>query len=125
MEERPDAELVSGVRAGDPKAFEALVGRYQDMVYRLAYGIVGDWATAQDLVQDSFIRAYQRLEGLDDPARFGGWLRRIAFRLGMDHLAAGRRDVRDLQDVERFPGLVDVVVSPNLYLLSTLLRFTT
>lgn len=106
MSERSDAELVAGARAGDAAAFGTLVRRYQSAVYRLAYGMVGDWATAQDLTQDAFIRAYQKLDTIEDPARFGGWLRRIAFRLGLSHLAAARRDLRDLQDVEDLPELL-------------------
>lgn len=67
-----DAELVRRVRSGKAGAYKVLVGRYQGHVYGLAYSIVGNWADAQDLAQETFIRAYTNLDQL----REGGSSRR-------------------------------------------------
>ena len=106
MAERSDEELVRAARAGEMPAFEELVRRYQGAVYGLAYSICGEWASAQDLTQDSFLRAYLELAQLQEPARFAGWLRRIAFRTALNHLRArnARREELDaLDDVQALP----------------------
>ena len=74
--ERPDAELVGLTRGGDREAFGALVARYQGHVYGLAYSMVDNWAEAQDIAQETFIRAFTNLDQLRDPERFPAWLRR-------------------------------------------------
>jgi RNA polymerase sigma factor (sigma-70 family) len=78
------AELVQDARAGDPRAFGVLVDRYQGQAYALAYSLLGDWAEAQDMAQEAFLRAYRNLDLLADPTRFGPWLRRIVFGTCMD-----------------------------------------
>jgi RNA polymerase sigma-70 factor (ECF subfamily) len=101
--ERGDADLVQAVLGGDVRAFETLVGRYQRAVYGLAYSVCSDWAAAHDLTQDAFLRAYLELPQLEDPARFAGWLRRIAFRTALNHLRARnarREDLDALDDVQ-------------------------
>jgi RNA polymerase sigma factor (sigma-70 family) len=101
--ERDDADLVQAVLGGDVGAFEALVGRYQRAVYGLAYSVCSDWSAAHDLTQDTFLQAYLELPRLEDPARFAGWLRRIAFRTSLNHLRARkarREDLEALDDVQ-------------------------
>jgi len=73
-----DADLVRRALEGRREAFGALVERYQGLVHGLAFHLVGDLADAEDLAQDAFVKAYQNLHRLDDPAKFGGWIRRIA-----------------------------------------------
>lgn len=63
---------------GDHEAFEALVRRYQRMIYSLAYRMTGSAADAEDLAQETFIRAHQQLAGFRADARFSSWLYRIA-----------------------------------------------
>ncbi len=65
-------------QAKDPAAFARLVARYGNMVRGYAAGWVGD--AADDVAQDVFVDAYLRLDQLEDPARFGGWLRRITHK---------------------------------------------
>ena len=85
-----DAALVTRSRAGDTEAYGMLVSRYQGHVYGLAFSLVGDWADAQDIAQDTFIRAFSNLSQLRDPAKFAAWLRRVAFGVSMDWLRAHR-----------------------------------
>ena len=71
-------ELVERSRAGDKRAFEALIGMYWRRAEAVAAAVVnGDQHAIDDVVQESFIRAYDKLESLSDDARFGPWLLRI------------------------------------------------
>jgi RNA polymerase sigma-70 factor (ECF subfamily) len=85
-----DGDLVIKTRGGDPQAYGTLVARYQGHVYGLAYSLVGNWADAQDIAQETFIRAYANLGQLREPARFPAWLRRVAFSVTINWLQAFR-----------------------------------
>ncbi|MFB3893310.1 MAG: sigma factor [Phycisphaerae bacterium] len=84
INDRPDSKLVSQTLAGSHDAYKELVGRYQGHVYGLAYSLVANWAEAQDIAQETFIRAYSNLDQLRDRSRFAAWLRRVAFGVAMD-----------------------------------------
>src|SRR3954454_18691015 len=88
-----DAELVDAARSGDRHAFGQLVIRYQGQAYALAFSLLGDWAEAQDMTQESFLRAHRNLDLLADPAKFGPWLRRIVFGTCMDRARAFRPEL--------------------------------
>jgi RNA polymerase sigma-70 factor (ECF subfamily) len=68
--ERGDAELVRAALAGDKEAYGELVTRYQGHVYGPVYSLVNDWANAQDVAQETFIRAYCNLDQLREPEKF-------------------------------------------------------
>ena len=74
--EVPDEVLVVAAIVGDLTAFDALVGRYRTATVRLAEAIVGP-EHAEDVAQDALLLAFQALPSIDDPARFGPWLRQI------------------------------------------------
>lgn len=69
-----DESLVQAAQAGDADAFTALVERYRNRVYGIAYDRTGDFERARDAVQEVFIRAYLRLRELRDPRKFAPWL---------------------------------------------------
>jgi len=79
-------ELVEKAQRGDLEAFGRLVERFQDAVFGAAYALVGNFHDAQDLAQESFIRAWSRLDKLRDPDRFPGWLYRITRNCCLDFL---------------------------------------
>lgn len=87
-----DARLVEAARSGDRQAFGELVTRYQGQVYALAFSLLGDWAEAQDMAQESFLRAHRNLDLLADPAKFGPWLRKVVFGTCMDRARALRAE---------------------------------
>lgn len=72
-----DAGLVGRARAGDEAAFEDLVRRHLRAAHAVALGVLLDPADADDVCQDAFITALQRLEQCRDPGRFAGWLLQI------------------------------------------------
>ena len=73
-----DAELIQRVLAGDETAFSALVRKYQRSVHALVWRKIGDFHIAEDITQDTFLKAYQRLSTLKKPQRFASWLYVIA-----------------------------------------------
>jgi len=119
MTNATDAELVALTRGGDRDAYGELVARYQGHVYALAYSLVDNWAEAQDIAQETFIRAYVNLEGLREPNRFPAWLRRVAFSVAMKWLKSyrpglfrqldGRVDLDTLDIPDFRPGPPEVV----------------
>jgi len=74
VEEHSDAELVQMVIAGDKNAYGRLYDRYAPLVRAICYDRTGNLADAQDLAQDVFLRAYERLGQMRDPECFGAWI---------------------------------------------------
>lgn len=72
-----DAVLVGRALEGDARAFETLVRRYGRAAFGVAVAVVKEPADAEDVVQDAFIRALERLEDCRDPSKFGAWFLRI------------------------------------------------
>ena len=76
-----DAQLVNRFLAGDEGAFTILVKKYQKSVHALTWRKVGDFHIAEEITQDTFLKAYQKLATLKNPKQFAGWLYVIADRL--------------------------------------------
>ena len=73
-----DAKLIQRVLLGDDTAFSTLVQKYQKQVHALIWRKIGDFHIAEDLTQDTFLKAYQKLATLKEPQSFAGWLYVIA-----------------------------------------------
>ena len=69
-----DAQLIQRVLEGDNTAFSALVRKYQRSVHALAWRKIGDFHIAEDITQETFLKAYQRLSTLKEPQSFASWL---------------------------------------------------
>ena len=78
MSEADDARLVRETLAGNLKAFEQLVDRYQKQIYNVAYRITGNAADAEDVAQNAFLKAFERLHSFNPRFKFFSWLYRIA-----------------------------------------------
>jgi len=78
--EYTDTELIQLTLKGEKEAFGELIHRYQDAVYATALHRIGDFASAQDVAQETFIEAYKSLYTLSEPVKFPGWLHTIALR---------------------------------------------
>ena len=89
-----EAALIERCRAGDLAAFEPLVEKYRQRVYRLAYNVLRDPEEAWDVAQDGFIRAFQALPSFRGESAFYTWLFRIVMNVARDrarqHAARGR-----------------------------------
>ena len=73
-----DAQLIQRVLDGDDTAFSALVNKHQKRVHALAWRKTGDFHVAEEITQDTFLKAYQNLSTLKEPQKFAGWLYVIA-----------------------------------------------
>ena len=81
-----DADLVLRASKGDQSACGELVSRHQRSVFNLAFRLLGDSAAAEDVSQDTFLKAFRRLETFDPTRRFPPWLLRIAHNTAVDAL---------------------------------------
>ena len=98
-----DLELIRRVQQGETAAFDELMMRYNQAVYRLAYSLVRNHADANDISQDTFIRAYRAIGRFDEQYRFYTWLHRICVNLCFTMLKrAGRQKLVSLPGSE--PG---------------------
>jgi RNA polymerase sigma-70 factor (ECF subfamily) len=86
-----DLTFVTRARAGDTDAFRVLVERHSRPLFRLAYRMTGNQQDAEDVVQDSFLRAYKQLDRFDERASFGTWLYRIAVNCSLDLVRSRKR----------------------------------
>lgn len=82
----PDPRTVQQARAGDLRAFEELVRLYQAEVFRFAWHLTRDRTLAEDVTQDTFLRAFRFIHGYRGGQRFGSWLFAIARNCSMDAL---------------------------------------
>jgi RNA polymerase sigma-70 factor, ECF subfamily len=91
-----EQRLLARCRDGDTRAFQILVGRYQDRAYGLALRVLHSEPDAEEVTQDSFVRAWKALADFRGDAAFGTWLYRIVWRRALDRAAVLRaRQVRE------------------------------
>ena len=94
--EQNDAQLIQRILQGDPEAFTPLVKKYQKGVHALVWRKIGDFHIAQEITQDTFLKAYQKLGTLKNPNQFPGWLYVIAANLANDYLRKNRLPMESL-----------------------------
>ena len=113
-------ETIDAARNGDAGAFALIVERYRQSVFRICVRILGDSDEAEDAVQETFVRAWQSLQGYDPRYSIATWLRTIACRLCYDVLRRRTRQRQYEQDACR-QGSGDGIGDPES--LRNLLRF--
>ena len=86
MKQENDAQLIDDILSGDGAAFNTLVEKYQKSVHALVWRKIGDFHYAEEITQDTFLRAYKKLSTLKNPHMFAGWLYVIANRLSIKWL---------------------------------------
>src|SRR6266545_689327 len=109
-----DGRLVRSARAGDESAFARLYDRYGRVVHGLLLARVGR-DEVEDLVQDVFLTAWRRLDGLRDPAAFGGWIAMIARNRATDFHRRTAEFV-ELPDNLESPGMASGQADANVAL---------
>ena len=92
--EPTDVELVRAYRNGDIHAFEELHRRYVASIYRLVRRKLGDALLAEDIAQETFMKALRMMDRVDDSFNFGGWVHTVARNLCFDELRRRQRDLR-------------------------------
>jgi RNA polymerase sigma factor (sigma-70 family) len=86
-----DAELVNKVCIGDMDAFSALISKYSNAVYGVAYGKLGDFHIAQDIAQEVFVKTYRKLPNLKEPEKLASWLYAVTTRECMDWFRSNKK----------------------------------
>lgn len=92
FEKNEDHKLISKAKGGDMTAFEALVRKYQKPVYAFCRRMTGAHQSADDLSQETFIKAYVSLHKFKDGMNFFSWIRKIALNSSLNYLKARRRE---------------------------------
>jgi RNA polymerase sigma-70 factor (ECF subfamily) len=92
--EPTDVELVRAYRGGDIRAFEELHRRYVASIFRLVRRKLGDALLAEDIAQETFMKALRMMDRVDDSFNFGGWVHTVARNLCFDELRRRQRDLR-------------------------------
>jgi RNA polymerase sigma-70 factor, ECF subfamily len=106
LPERTDRELVTAAREGDAEAFGVLVRRHQRRVYRLAVHLLKSGAEAEDVTQDTFVRAYGALDRFDGRSEPFTWIYRICVNLSLNALRSRKTRRASSPDDPRVEGLL-------------------
>ena len=102
MEREDDVQLIHAVLSGDDTAFGVLVEKYQKSVHALVWQKIGDFQYAEEITQDTFLLAYQKLSTLRQPSQFLRWVFVIANRLGLKWLRK-QKSAKQVQSLEDTP----------------------
>ena len=108
LEEHPDVALIAKVRAGDISAYDQLVRKYERQLFRIAQHITQNREDAEDVMQDAFLKAYEKLEQFQGNSKFYTWLVRIAVNESLMRLRKRRtgKMVSIDEDIETEEGSV-------------------
>ena len=107
MSQKSDRELVEAARKGDSEAFGVLVRRHQKRIYRLAAHLLRDGAEAEDVTQDTFVRAYAALDRFDGRSEAFTWMYRIAVNLSLNAIRSRKTSRKaTTPDDPRIEGLL-------------------
>jgi RNA polymerase sigma-70 factor (ECF subfamily) len=100
---------------GNQRAFRVLVGRHSRAVFRLAFRMTGNEQDAEDLVQETFLRAWKQLHRFDGRAAFGSWLYRIAANCSLDLIRSkrSRREAQPAAQEEQPSNWMEAVASAD------------
>ncbi|HKP51696.1 MAG TPA: sigma-70 family RNA polymerase sigma factor [Chloroflexia bacterium] len=109
-----EPDLISRARTGDEAAWEMLVREHQEPIFRLAYLLLGDSHEAEDVAQDTFIRAFRALHTFDIARSMRPWLLTIASNLARNKMRSLSRYLAALRRNARLePAVADPAVSPG------------
>jgi RNA polymerase sigma-70 factor (ECF subfamily) len=94
-----DVELVRGALAGSEPAFGEIVARYQRPIFGLIVRMIRDQGRAEELAQDTFVKAFRALHTYDVQRKFSSWLLTIAHHVAIDELRRNTLDIRSLDSM--------------------------
>lgn len=97
---KTDLELIQEVKNGEKSSFEQLVERHQKFLLKVAIRMTRDLTAAEDVVQESFIKAYRRLSLFEGRASFRSWMYQITINTARNRLRSGGRETVGLDNVQ-------------------------
>ncbi|MFK8046576.1 MAG: RNA polymerase sigma factor [Crocinitomicaceae bacterium] len=101
-----ESQIIQKVQAGDYQAFSELVNRHKNMVYSLVLRMVPSAEDAEEVAQDSFIKAFKAIKSFQAKAKFSTWLYKIAYFTAINHLRKKKALTSDI-DFERIENTDD------------------
>jgi RNA polymerase sigma-70 factor (ECF subfamily) len=105
----PDEVLIARAKQRDFEAFETLIARYQDKVYRLAFRFVRNETEAKEIVQDTLLSVWRKLDSFKGDSQFGSWLFRVTANAALMRLRSQRRHA-EVSTEELPAGFLDTQV---------------
>ncbi len=119
-----DAQIVDKVLNGDVNAFELLILKYQSQIFFTAMNIVKNREFAEDISQDAFLKAYEKLDTLQDKNHFFAWLKRITVNLSLNHYERGKRlvDIDTEEDETSYFDRITTGENPEDFLIKDELK---
>ncbi|HEY3927905.1 MAG TPA: RNA polymerase sigma factor [Candidatus Koribacter sp.] len=114
LSEWSDEQIIERVLAGDTPAYELLMRRYNQRIYRLIRSILRDDAESEDVMQEAYFSAFRHLQQFEGRSTFSTWIGYIAVNEALAHLAKGNRmEYKDLSDPANVPEVADRAPSPE------------
>jgi RNA polymerase sigma-70 factor (ECF subfamily) len=110
---------IDKARRGDRDAFRLLVDRHARPVFRLAFRMTGNENDAEDMVQETFLKAWKQIAKFDNRAAFGTWLHRICANCALDHIRARQRKQENQAGDDPLAELATGAPSPERLALSS------
>jgi RNA polymerase sigma-70 factor (ECF subfamily) len=98
MDYKGDIYYIGEILAGNSMAFRHVVDRHKDKAYNLAFRICGNHEEAEELAQDSFLKAYRSLKSFKMKSSFATWLYRIVYNTAISHIRIKKKGVLSLED---------------------------
>jgi len=96
-----DIELIDQIRAGQVSAYRTLVDRYNDYVYTIAFRVLGNREDAEEVTQDSFIKAFKGLKTFQGQSKFTTWIYRIAMNTAISNRRKRKMKVEPIEDYKQ------------------------
>ena len=98
MDKKDDILFIGRVLEGDTNAFTYIVDRHKDKAYNLAFRICSNHEEAEEIAQDSFLKAYRALSSFKKESSFATWLYRIVYNTAISHVRIKKKDTISLED---------------------------
>ena len=95
--------LIPRILSGDGQAYAQVVQHFQHMVYTVCHRVLRNAEDAEEATQDTFVKAYQHLEGFSGQSKFSTWLYSIAYRTAISHGRKRRHDTTSIDDMVHHP----------------------
>ncbi|EDP95786.1 sigma-70 family RNA polymerase sigma factor [Kordia algicida OT-1] len=93
MTQNTDQDYIEQIRAGNVNAYAMLVTKYKAMTFTLAFRVVGNKEDAEEVAQDTFVKAYKALDSFKGTSKFSTWLYRIVYNTSLDYIKKNKRVV--------------------------------
>lgn len=116
MNHQPDQYYIDQVLEGNVNAFSVLVEKYQSLVYTVVYRVVKNKEIAEEVAQDTFVKAFRSLQKYRGEAKFSTWLYTIAYRKSLDAIKSNKRIMTSELIEEINEGEIEVVTDALNYL---------